>query len=61
MRQGGQIDGNTVTFTDGNGVCSYSGTVSGDPATSASGDVSCQIADGSGQTFLLPGTWQATR
>lgn len=55
---GGQINGNTVSYSDGE--CTYTGTVSGSPANRVQGDVNCNVAVG-GTTYPFTGTWQISR
>ena len=55
---GGQISGNTLTYSDGS--CDYSGTVSGSPANRVMGEMSCTVVLQSG-TYVLSGTWRLMR
>jgi hypothetical protein len=66
----GQIDGTVISFRfDAPGLsvglidsasCSYTGTITGNPATLASGNESCIIAT-AGVNYTYSGTWQLTR
>jgi hypothetical protein len=55
---GGQINGNSVTYSDG--TCNWTGTVSGSPINRVSGNLNCTLAV-SGQNYPFSGTWQITR
>ncbi|HEX5409098.1 MAG TPA: hypothetical protein VFW89_04945 [Gemmatimonadaceae bacterium] len=54
----GQITGNTMTYA--NSGCRYSGAISGSPASTIAGDVSCTVMQGD-QTYPFNGTWTAAR
>lgn len=56
---GGQINGSSVSFIDSGG-CSYTGTLSGNPANRMSGNETCSVAI-SGTNYQFTGTWQASR
>jgi hypothetical protein len=51
---GGQVNGNALSYSDG--VCAYTGTITGTPANRVEGDVSCDVAIG-GTTYPFNGTW----
>jgi hypothetical protein len=55
---GGQLNGTSVSFQWDE--CSYTGTVSGDPANRMSGNTTCTIAV-LGQDYTFTGQWQASR
>lgn len=55
---GGQLNGRSVTFQWDE--CSYTGTVTGEPANRMSGSTTCTIAL-LGQDYTFTGQWQASR
>lgn len=55
----GQVNGSSVSFND-DGGCSYTGTVSGNPANRVSGNETCVISV-AGTNYTFTGTWQTTR
>ena len=55
---GGTISGSQVSYTDG--VCTYTGTMSGDPVNRIQGDVSCDFPI-QGTDVPMNGTWQLSR
>ncbi|HEY7195486.1 MAG TPA: hypothetical protein VH439_17215 [Gemmatimonadales bacterium] len=56
---GGQIDGTTVTVSDGSG-CSYTGTASGSPVNRIDGHVTCMVPL-NGTVYPFTGPFVATR
>ena len=55
---GGAIDGADVSYTDG--ICSYSGRMSGNPVNRIQGDVSCDFPI-QGTNVPMSGSWQLSR
>jgi hypothetical protein len=55
---GGQINGNTVSYN--NGECTYTGTITGSPANRAVGSTACSVAIG-GTTYPFTGTFVVSR
>lgn len=57
---GGRINGTGFSFFMDNGVCNYTGTLSGSPPNSLSGSENCTLTV-SGTQYIFLGTWQAAR
>jgi len=55
---GGTISGSQVSYTDG--ICTYTGTMSGDPINRIQGNVSCDFPI-QGTDVPMNGTWQLSR
>jgi len=55
---GGQISGSSVSWTDG--LCNYTGTMSGDPVNRVSGNISCSIPI-QGTNYPFTGQWTVVR
>jgi len=55
---GGQINGNTVSYNDGQ--CTYTGTITGSPANRVEGSTACSVAIG-GTAYPFTGTFVVSR
>jgi len=55
---GGQINGTSVSWTDG--MCNYTGTMSGNPVNRVSGNISCSIPI-QGTSYPFNGQWTVIR
>lgn len=56
----GEVSGTSVSFTDNRG-CSYTGALTGNPATPLAGNVTCTLSVPSGGSQTFTGTWQFSR
>ena len=55
---GGQLNGNKVSYSDGE--CSYSGSITGNPPNRAQGNVNCSVPV-AGTSYPFTGSWQLSR